>query len=160
MFDEAARLHASDSRPSQREKALRLAGYSGLWALSICRPGANLVAAGVRSLTCRPFGAPAELVGRRIAIHARLYWNQQVADIAARLTGRPWTPADCPAGILGTVLLLDCGTVDDIPEAAADPWDRSYRFKWITLRPELWPVPAYHKGRLSSVWPVPPELVP
>jgi hypothetical protein len=129
-----------------------------MYALSVVQPYASLLVLGAKRFETRPWhtayrGPLAIHAGARFPPAARALCLREPFRTALRRAGLP----DCerlPLGVvLGTVFLLDCVRVEDlpdVPEAERALGDfRPGRWAWRVSEPAPWPAPVAARGRLG-----------
>ena len=88
-------------------------------ALTVKRPWAQAIAAGLKTIENRSWRPPDAFIGERIAIHAGAAWDAAGAAWILEHIGIELLPEECPAGrVVCTVV------VADVVEQSRDPWFR------------------------------------
>lgn len=127
-----------------------------LLALTVLQPYASAIVFGPKRVENRSWRPPAELIGRRLAIHAGksdalLFDLPLMREVSGIWPGMPRMLREFPRGrVLGTAKVVGVETPADRP---SDPW-ASGPYCWVLedVRP-CEPVPMSGRQRLWSVEP-------
>jgi hypothetical protein len=131
-----------------------------LKAVSILQPWAVLILAGAKRFETRGWhtahrGPLAVHAGRRLSRAARALCRRE--PVAGLLRGAGWPDPDLlPRGVvLGTVELVACRRVEELPPEALTDTERALgdfrpgRWAWEFRDPRLLPLPVAARGRLG-----------
>lgn len=133
-------------------------------ALTVIQPWASLIVHGRKGIENRVWKPFRSLVGKRIAIHAGLSWDERFPGDLARDLGELAEklgivkPSDLPRGaIVGTAIVV--GYVQDVKMISVDQerWF-SGPIGWILSDRKALPEPIPCRGS-QGLWEVPEELV-
>ncbi|MES1164176.1 MAG: hypothetical protein ABUR63_00345 [Verrucomicrobiota bacterium] len=139
------------------------------WALTLWRPWTALVVVGPKNIENRPWAPPKWIIGKRIAIHAGLTFDdagRATAQVILRETGFDpfdgalWQLAQVKGSIVGTAVVSDWASRDTplrcAEEILLSPWFFG-PFGWLLTDRKPLPAPVPCRGA-QKLWRLPAEL--